>query len=43
MGLTEDNDMIQALAADRSDQPLGEAILPKRGWRDRLVPDAHGE
>ena len=33
MGLTQDNDMIQALAADRSDQPFGEANLPGRGWR----------
>ena len=42
MGLTQNNDMIQALAANRSDQPFGEAILPRRGWRGRFVPDAHG-
>jgi hypothetical protein len=42
MGLTQDDDMIQALAADRSDQPFGEAILPRRGWRGRPVPNAHG-
>ena len=42
MGLTQDDDMIQALAANRSDQPFGEAILPRRGWRGRPVPDPHG-
>ncbi len=34
--------MIDALAPDRSDQPFGKAILPRRGWRSRPVPDAHG-
>jgi hypothetical protein len=29
MGLAENDDMIQALAADRPDQPLGKAILPR--------------
>src|ERR1700730_5589647 len=41
MRLTKNDDMIQALAAERTDQPLGKAILPRRGWCDRLVPDAH--
>src|SRR5271169_7058824 len=27
---------------DRSDQPFGKAILPRRGWCSRLVPNAHG-
>jgi hypothetical protein len=27
MGLTENDDMIQALAADRPDQPFGQAIV----------------
>jgi len=27
---------------DRSDQPFGNAVLPRRGWCGRLVPDAHG-
>src|SRR5713226_7592168 len=40
MGLTQNDDMIQALAANRSDQPFGEAVLPRRGWRGRFVPDA---
>src|SRR6202023_2764635 len=42
MRLTKNDDMIQALAADRPDQPFGKAVLPRRGWCGRLVPDAHG-
>src|SRR5258708_7836729 len=42
MCLARDNDVVQALAPDRSDQPFGKAILPRRGWRGRLVPDPHG-
>ena len=42
MGLTQNDDMIQALAANRFDQPLGEAVLPRRGWRGKPVADAHG-
>jgi hypothetical protein len=42
MRLAQDNHMIDALAPDRSDQPFSNAILPRRGWCGRLVPDAHG-
>src|SRR5919204_4361583 len=42
MRLAKNDEMVQALAADRSDQPFGKAILPGRGWCGRLVPDAHG-
>ena len=42
MNLAQDNDVVQALAPDRSDQPFGKAVLPGRGWCGRLVPDAHG-
>jgi hypothetical protein len=28
MGLAENDDMIQALAADRPDQPFGKTVLP---------------
>jgi len=42
MGLTENDDMIQALVADRPDQPFGKAILPRRDRCGRLVPNAHG-
>src|SRR6195256_193523 len=42
MRLAEDNDVVQALAPDRSDQSLGNAILPRRGWCNWLVSDTHG-
>src|SRR5258706_5472687 len=42
MCLAEDNDVVQALAPDRSDQPLGKAILPGRGWCNWLISDAPG-
>src|SRR5438445_5159140 len=34
--------MVDALAPNRSDQPFGEAVLPRRAWGDGLVADAHG-
>src|SRR5437870_4495559 len=34
--------MVDALASDRSDQPFGEAVLPRRAWGDGLVADARG-
>ena len=34
--------MVDALASDRSDQSFGEAVLPRRAWRDGFVTDAHG-
>ena len=42
MRLAQDDEMVHTLAPDRSDQPFGKAILPRRGWCGRLVPDAHG-
>src|SRR6266481_7695630 len=42
MHLAQDNDVVDTLTPDRSDQPFGKAVLPGRGWRGRLVPDAHG-
>jgi hypothetical protein len=42
MCLAQDDDVVHTLAADRTDQPLGKPILPRRGWCCRLVPDAHG-
>src|SRR6476619_6764758 len=42
MSLTRDNDVVQILAPDRSYQPFGKAILPRRGRCNRLVPNAHG-
>src|SRR6266481_4059196 len=34
--------MVDALASDRSNQPFGEAVLPRRAWGNGLVADAHG-
>src|SRR5205807_9150852 len=34
--------VVHTLTLDRCDQPFGKAVLPGRGWRGRLVPDAHG-
>src|SRR6202022_1980463 len=42
MRLPQDNDVVHTLTPDRSDQPFHKAILPRRGWCGRLVPDAHG-
>src|SRR3977135_3509046 len=42
MCLARDNDVVQTLAPDRSDQPFGNAILPGRGRCNRFVPNAHG-
>src|SRR6266446_3340585 len=41
MHLAQDNDVAHTFTPDRSDQPFGNAILPRRGWCGRLVPDAH--
>src|SRR3981189_3120734 len=42
MHLAQDNDVVHTLTPDRSDQPFGKAILPRRAWCSGLVPDAHG-
>jgi hypothetical protein len=42
MSLAPDHDMIHTLASDRSDQPFGKTVLPRRRWCDGFVPDAHG-
>src|SRR6202022_1840155 len=42
MCLAQNNDVVQTLAPDRSDQPFGKAILPGRGRCNRFVPNAHG-
>src|SRR5260370_3997012 len=41
MCLARDNDVVETRAPDRSDQPLGKAILPGRGWCNWLISDAH--
>src|SRR5262249_22600182 len=42
MDFAPDDEMIETLAPDRSDQPFSEAILPRRTWCDGLVPYTHG-
>src|SRR6266436_2044531 len=42
MFLVQDNDVVQTLAPDRSDQPFGKAVLPRRGRCNWLVSSAHG-
>src|SRR4030088_2773290 len=42
MCLAQNDDVIQTLAPDRSDQPFGKAILPRRTGCDMLFPNAHG-
>src|SRR5258707_12585416 len=42
MRLAQDDDVVQTLPPDRSDQPFGKAILPRRGRYNRFVPNAHG-
>ena len=42
MRLTEDDEMVQTLAPDRSDQPFGKTIMSGRGRRGRSVSNAHG-
>src|SRR5258708_4382237 len=42
MRLAQDDDVIQTLTPDRSDQPFGTAILPRSGCGTALVPDATG-
>src|ERR1700738_3461073 len=34
--LAQDNDVVHTFTADRSDQPFGKAILPRRSWCARL-------
>src|ERR1700682_4533279 len=41
MFLVQDNDVVQTLAPDRSDQPFGKAVLPRRGRWYWLVAHAH--
>src|SRR3984885_4839054 len=42
MDLAQDNDVVQTLTPDRSDQPFDKAVLPGRRWCGGPVPDAHG-
>jgi hypothetical protein len=42
VSLTQDDEMIEALAPDLSDQPFGKTVLPRRRWCDGFVSNAHG-
>ena len=42
LSLAQRDDVVDALSTDRSDQPFGKAVLPRRAWGNRLVADAHG-
>jgi hypothetical protein len=42
MGLAEDDDVIEALPADRANQPFRMSVLPGRTRGRRVIPDAHG-
>ena len=39
--LAEEEDVIEAFAADRADESLNVSILPGRSGCDRMVPNAH--
>jgi hypothetical protein len=41
MRFVKDQDVIQAIAPERADQPLDIRVLPGRPWRNRPVPNAH--
>src|ERR1700737_3588888 len=42
MRLAQNDDVTQTLAPEGSDQPFDNAILPRRGWCNGPIPDAHG-
>src|SRR5882757_10461524 len=39
--LAKYNDMVKAIPADRSDEPLRTSVLPWRSWCDRPISNAH--
>ena len=42
VGLSEHDQVVDALPPDRADEPFRKAVLPWRAGRDRLVANAHG-
>src|ERR1700674_1987386 len=42
MFLAQNNDVVQTLAPDRSDQTFDKAVLPRRGRCNWLISDTHG-
>jgi hypothetical protein len=43
MPLAEDDDVIEQLTSERSDKPLGEAVLPRRTRRDPELLEPHSD
>src|SRR6267378_6538291 len=41
MPLPEHDNMVQAIASDRTDRPFTISILPRRSGRGRPIPNAH--
>src|SRR6266404_1961897 len=41
MPLAEHDNMVQAIASDRTDRPFTIPVLPRRSWRGRPIPNAH--
>jgi hypothetical protein len=41
MLLAEHHEVVNALAADRANQPFGKTVLPRRTGRNRLVANPH--
>jgi len=41
MPLPEHDNMVQAIASDRTDRPFTISILPRRSRRGRPIPNAH--
>src|SRR3989454_2684644 len=41
MSFAQDDDMIETLAADRADEPLGKGVLPRAGGRRQHFTNPH--
>jgi hypothetical protein len=41
MSLAQDDHVVEKLAADGADHPLGEGVLPRRTWRREDLDDAN--
>jgi len=41
LGFVEHDQVIEAFATDRSDEPLNVAVLPRRARCGRVIPDPH--
>ena len=41
MLLVQDEEVVEALSSDRSDDALGEGILPGRAWGDEHLTNPH--